>query len=267
MDHYPNIAIIILTWNNEQDIRDCLDSVLAMDDYPHFQVIVVDNASTDNTAAIVANEYSQVTLLEQSKNLYFTGGNNVGLSYAIDTLSSEYAMILNPDTKVAKNLLQVLANKIEKDERVGAVGPQIKFWANANAGKINSAGLVYDGFMQAYDRGWMEEDKGQYDRNEEVFGVTGTCILFRTKMLREIGLFWQPLKMYLDEVELFIRARKAGWKVLYTGGTEVGHKYMQSTAQNKLLQVEKQKKRNWLLIALRHYPLKAKLAVIKKYLT
>jgi GT2 family glycosyltransferase len=112
----------------------------------------------------------------------------------------------------------------------------------------------------------MEADHGQYDRDEEVFGVTGTCILFRTKMLGEVGLFWQPLKMYLDEVELFIRARKSGWKVLYTGETEVGHKYMQSTAQNKLLQVEKQTKRNWLLIALRHYPWKSKLAMVRNYL-
>lgn len=258
----PLVAIIILTWNSEKDIVDCLSSVKQLN-YANYKPIVVDNASSDKTVNLVSEKFPDVDLLKLDRNYYFTTGNNKGFEYALEKYSPDYLMILNPDTIVEKDLLQVLVSEIKKDPEIGAVGPKIKFKGGRNDGKVNSAGLFYDHFRSAYDVGFGEEDKGQFDHTKEVFAVTGTCILFRSQVIKQTKGFWGILKMYTDEVELFIRAHKLGWKVIYTGKTTVWHKYMQSTNQAKNMKIEKLKRRNWLLIALRHYSLRGKLAMLR----
>lgn len=261
----PLISIIIVTWNNAADIEACLLSVQTQA-YSNYNIIVVDNASTDSTVSIIQQKFPNIDILRQSKNHYFTGGNNIGIRYAIKQYQPKFVLVLNPDTFVPSDLLQKLYVAAANDENIGAVGPKILLGAGENKGMINSAGLIYDGFMQAYDRGLLEKDNGQYDQRELLFGVSGTCVLLRVKMLEEIGLFWERLQMYLDEVELFIRAHKNGWQILYTPAATIEHKYMVSTNQNKKLNTDKIKMRNWLLIALRHYNIKSKLAMLKHYL-
>lgn len=260
----PKVAIVILTWNNENDIEACLKSVQKIA-YPNFQTLVVDNNSSDKTCSIVEG-FKDIDLLKLEENLYFTGGNNKGIKYAFENYAPEYVMILNPDTEVEANLLDVLIYTVEKDKKIGAVGPKIRFLGGENDGKINSAGIFYDGYVRAYDNGVNEVDKGQYDYTKEVFGVTGTCILFRKEMLDEVGLFWEKIKMYLDEVELFLRAKESGWKVVYTGKTTVHHKHMSSSKQATNMNFELMKKWNWVLIAFRHYGLRDKVRIFLSYL-
>lgn len=265
MQNEPIVVIIILTWNNESDIADCLKSVSKLE-YKNYKTIVVDNASSDSTLGIIKNQFPYIDLLELEKNYYFTTGNNKGFYYALEKYNPEYLMILNPDTVVEKDLLKVLVSEIKKDDQISAIGPKIKFKGGENDGKINSASLFYDNFRSAYDKGFGEVDTGQFDHTSEVFGVTGTCILFRSSVIRRTKGFWGILKMYTDEVELFIRVRKLGGKVVYTGKTTVWHKYMQSTKQATKTNYDKLKMRNWLLIALRHYSLRDKLRMIRDYL-
>lgn len=266
MSTEPLTVIIILTWNNERDIADCLNSVANLE-YKNYKTIVVDNASSDSTVDIVENKFPDIDLLKLEKNYYFTTGNNKGFEYALTKYNPDYLMILNPDTIVEKDLLKILVSEAEKDEEIAAVGPKIKFKGGKNDGKINSASLFYDNFRTAYDLGFEEIDHGQFDHTKEVFGVTGTCILFRSEVIKQTKGFWGILKMYTDEVELFIRVHKLGWKVIYTGKTTVWHKYMQSTNQAKNLKVDNLKMRNWLLIALRHYSLRGKLAMFREVLS
>jgi GT2 family glycosyltransferase len=258
------VSVVIVTWNNQKDIQECLESI-SDQNYDNYNIIVVDNASNDDTPTLIEKKFPKVILLKQRENLYLTKGNNLGINYAFQNYIAEYILILNPDTKVEKNLISTLVNKIESGKNIGAVGPKLKFYKNKNEGLLNSAGLVYDGFMQAYDRGFLEKDLGQFDKDEYVFGVSGACILYSPVMLEEIGLYWTKIKLHLDEVELFIRARKKKWKALYTYETTVHHKYMQSADQNKLYKIEKAKNKAWLWIALRHYTLKSKLAMIKHW--
>lgn len=260
-----NISVVIVTWNNENDIEECLNSILDQT-FKNYYVIVVDNNSTDKTVEIIKQKFPQVTLLEQKKNLYLTGGNNLGIKYAFEKNDSPFVMVLNPDTKVESNLLETLYESMSENPEVGAVGPKVKFYKNKDEGKINSAGILFDGFKQAYDIGFMQKDDGQFDSERFVFGVTGACILYRSKMLKKIGLYSNQIKLYLDEVELFIRAEKAGWKVLYNPKATIFHKYMISTSQEKIEKIEKIKKKAWLYIAKKHYPLKSKLAMYKQYL-
>jgi GT2 family glycosyltransferase len=264
MNEQPKVSVVIVTWNNEKDISFCLKS-LREQDYKNFQIVLIDNASSDNTLKIVKENFQEVTILPQKENLFLTGANNIGIEYSIAALDAEFVMVLNPDTYAAPDLISELIKPFD-NKSVGATGPLVKFWRNQFEGLINSAGLFFDGFMQAYDIGFKEEDKGQYNSQKEVFGVTGACIMYRTEMLLQIGLYDNRIKMYLDEVELFIRAHKNNWKVIFVPTAVLGHNYMQSTNQNKSFFRQKQMQKAWLIIALKHYELKSKLAMLKIYL-
>jgi len=121
--------------------------------------------------------------------------------------------------------------------------------------------------MQAYDRGFLEEDLNQYQKEEEVFAVSGACILYKTEVFDKVGFYDENIKMYLDEIELAIRIHKKGYTIFFNGNALILHNYMQSTEANKDFNREKQVKKAWLLIALKHYPILRKLAMIKKFLT
>ncbi len=259
------IPIVIVTWNNEEDIGECLESIRRQTHQDH-PVIVVDNASSDRTLEILRGDFPEVTVLPQTENRFLSPSNNLGIRYAISEYNPEYLLVLNPDAKLDNLLLEVLASVLEVNSRVAAVGPKVKFWKSAKQGKLNSAGLIFDGFMQAYDRGFMEADMGQFDQQEEVFGVTGACIMFRTQALEQVGFYWEEIKMHLDEVELFIRLNKKGWKTIYEPKVTVWHAYMRSSNKQPSDFVDKRKLHAWLKIALRHYPLKSKLAMVKQYL-
>lgn len=259
-----NISVVIVTWNSEKDIEECLSS-LRSQTYKDFNVILVDNASSDRTKEIVEKNFPEVEILAQEKNLFLTGANNLGIKHAMKNYKPEFVMVLNPDTKLDSNLIETLLSSMN-EQKVGAVGPKVKFYKNSKEGLINSAGLKFDGFSQAYDIGFEQKDSEEYNSVQEVFGVTGACILYRVKMLEEIGLYWPRIKLYLDEVELFIRAKKSGWKVIYNPKTTLWHKYMASTDQLKVERINNLKKDAWLWIAFRHYPLQSKIAMVKKFL-
>ncbi len=261
------IGVIIVTWNNEKDIEECLDTILSQETERAYQVMVFDNDSKDKTTEIIKLKYiDRLILIESQNNVFLTGGNNKGLDYFVNEQKADKVMVLNPDTISAPNLLEELASALDKNQTIGAVGPKVIFKNGIDDGLINSSGLLYDGFMQAYDRGFKEKDEGQYDDSEIVFGVTGACIMYKAEMLKEIGFYWEKIKLYMDEVELFIRARKEGWQVLYDPKTYILHKYMASVNQNSSYKREKEKMKTWLDIALKHYKFKSKLAMIKTFL-
>jgi GT2 family glycosyltransferase len=258
------VCIVIVAWNSAKDIEICLDSLRAVK-YENMRIIVVDNGSADNTAEIIKSKYSDlVDLVSLPINLFLSPGNNVGIKHAIKEYSPEFVMVLNPDTKVEPNLVEALLEPM-RDQSVGAVGPLIKFFNNKNEGLVNSAGLKFDGFKQAYDIGFEEKDTGQFMNDREVFGITGTCILYRVKMLNEIGLYWEKIKLYMDETEMFIRMSKTKWKAVFTPKTTVWHSYMKSSDQHKIEKINAMRDKAWLWIALRHYPLMSKLAMVKQY--
>lgn len=260
-----NIGVVIVTWNNEKDIAECLSSLMNQT-LKASKIVLVDNNSSDRTVEIVRAQFPQVEIISQDKNYLLTKSNNKGIRYLLDHLYPEFLLVLNPDTVLEKDLVQKLFNVISKDSQIGAVGPKVKFLTGKDKGLINSAGLFYDGFAQAYDIGFRQVDDGSYDKDKEVFGVTGACILYRTKMIEQIGMYWEKISLYLDEVELFIRARKAGWKVFYVGSAILFHKYMASTDQIKIDRINDLKRIAWLWIALRHYSIRSKIAMVRAYL-
>jgi GT2 family glycosyltransferase len=208
------ISVIVLNYNGKRYLDDCLCS-LKSQTYSSFEVIVVDNGSTDFSHEYIKAQYPWVKLLRNEKNLGFAGGTNTGIKQA----RGEYILTINNDTKVEKNFIKCLKQPMESDQRVGMCASKMLF----PDGKINSTGICISRSGAAWDRGMFEQDNGQYNRREEVFGPCAGAALYRKEMLDEIGLFDEDFFLYMEDVDLAFRGRLAGWSCIYVPEAVVYH--------------------------------------------
>ena len=171
-------SVIILTWNGLDYIAACLDAVLAQD-YADFEIIVVDNASTDGTADFVAEHYPQVQLIRNERNLGFAAGNNIGMRAA----TGDVLALLNQDTEVRPGWLEALVEMAVKPD-VGIAGCKLLY----PDGTIQHAGgRIVDARGSARHIGRGEEDAGQYDAVQDVDFVTGAALALTRATLTRIG--------------------------------------------------------------------------------
>ncbi len=218
----PRVAIIVLTYNGVEDTLACLASLERLD-YPreHYCIVVVDNASQDGTPAAVREACSRAVVIENGANLGFAAGNNVGLRYAL-AQGFDYALLLNNDTEAAPNLLSALVAAAESDPRAGAVGPIIHYHAAPT--RVWSAGGWID-WEQGISRMEGEvEDQGQFTATREVDFVTGCAMLLRRAALERAGLLDERFFMYFEETEWCVRARRAGFRILFAPQAKLWHK-------------------------------------------
>ncbi len=245
----PAISVIILNYNGRRLLKECLDSLRAQT-FRDFEVIFVDNGSTDGSAALVAADYPEVRIVQNTENLGFGEGNNVGIRLA----AGKYTALLNNDTATHPEWLQRLFETAERSpEDVGMWASKILFYDHPDI--IDTAGhLMYpDG--QNIGRGRGEHDHGQYDREEEVFFPSGCAALYLKKMLDDIGHFDPDFFAYADDTELGLRARLAGWKCLFVPSSVVYHKYSATSGRYsrfKVFLVERN--RIWALV--KYFPLR-----------
>ena len=125
---YPKVHIIILTWNNWEVTVACLESVIRLA-YPDFEIVVVDNGSDDGTPDRIRENYPDVSLIENSRNLGFAAGCNVGLRYALQN-ESDYVFLLNNDTVVPPDLIDVLIAEAEALPGLGILAPMLRYGDN-----------------------------------------------------------------------------------------------------------------------------------------
>lgn len=256
------IPIIVVSWNSEADLFDTFTALTQLD-YPNTALILVDNGSDDGSVGLVRRQFPQVEIIETGKNLYFTGGYNTGLRYALAKYHPEFVGIVNPDAMVSSNWLSSQLAVMQQDPKIGIVGPKVLFakgfgmrdgaQSDSSAQIINTVGLTQGGFLFPYDLGVGQLDHGQYDKQVDVFGVSGVSMLFRSAMLTQIGLFYEPLEMYLEDAELCTRAGNSGWRIVYDPNSRVLHKYMQSSSKQPSHFYQQKAYRNYLILVWRHY--------------
>ncbi|MDO8532153.1 MAG: glycosyltransferase family 2 protein [Dehalococcoidia bacterium] len=193
MQSWPLVSVVILNWNGLRHLRYCLPSVLATD-YPRCQVIVVDNASSDGSCAYVQSSFPGVVLLRNAKNLGWSGGNNVGIRYAM-AQGARYVVLLNNDMKVHPRWLTKAVAAAEADPHAGVVG----FHVFGEYGKE-----PIERFEQAC-RDW------QPAQPQPATHVGGCAMFIPTDMLRAIGLVDDAYFAYGEEDDLEARARRAGF--------------------------------------------------------
>lgn len=216
MNQAPSASIIIPTWNGIAYIEDCLDSLLAQD-YPEFEVIIVDNASSDGTPEWVAEHFPMVTLICNKRNLGFAGGVNAGLRAA----RGEVLMLFNQDAVAEPGWLWALVLGLLAAPDIGIAGCKI---LGIDGQIIQHAG-GYLAMPQALPghRGLGQLDAGQYDQSMDVEYVSGAAVAVRRDVLETIGYLDENFFFYFEDVDYCYRARAAGFRVIYVPTAKVRH--------------------------------------------
>jgi GT2 family glycosyltransferase len=215
---HPSISVIIANYNGAEYLRDCLSS-LGAQTFRDFEVIVVDNGSTDDSLALIKREFSWAKVIPLDSNTGFAAGNNVGIAAS----SAQFIATLNNDTIVGDEWLAALHEAALSDENVGMVASKI--FLGKEGKELDSAGmLVYpDGMSRQRGRG--ATDEGQFDTGEEVLFPSACAALYRREMLDAIGLFDEDFFSYCEDSDLGLRARLAGWKAVLAPRAVVRHLY------------------------------------------
>jgi len=223
----PLVSVLIVVYNNLDDLEDCLSSVLDSD-YPNVEIIAVDNASTDGSPDFIRQNFPSVKLIEYPLNLGFGEANNRAFRLA----KGEFVFLLNPDTYLPKDTISVLVNRMEKDSQIGILAPKMLFFQEPRV--INSAGIRSNRILYSCDRGFLEYDEGQYDEEAEVISACGGAMLVRKAVIDKIGLFDSRYFMYYEDLDFGIRSWLAGYKVLYTPKAVVYHR-MRASGRSEYL--------------------------------
>jgi GT2 family glycosyltransferase len=216
------LSIQIVTWNSAKPIGACLLALLAQDSRD-FEVVVVDNASADDSAAQVAAALARGlpgTLVRAPRNLGFCGGQNRALQ---DTRGA-WVLFLNPDAELPPSFVrEALACATAQPDDVGSVVPRILL----PDGRIDSTGLVLDRYRRVRDRGQGGPAEGAYLAEEDVLGGTGAIVLHRRAMLDDVAVAGQALDenlfAYYDDLDLALRARRRGWRCRYVPSLVATH--------------------------------------------
>ncbi len=246
------LSIIIVTYNSADFIRQCLLSVQKAAAGIDHGIIVIDNQSSDTTRETL-DEFTNITVVHNKKNVGFATACNQGISSA----ESEYVLLVNPDAFLDKNYIESCIQTMENDTRIGSVTGKLLF-AKENGTKTNvlfSTGHIFFKTGHSVNRGYGETDTEQYENNTEIFGVSGAAPLYRKKMLEDIKIgseyFNNDFFLYREDEDLDWRARLRGWKSLYAPHA-VGYHIASEIRTSHSLSIKKQKIRNRHLMIFRN---------------
>ncbi|MCB1036903.1 MAG: glycosyltransferase family 2 protein [Acidobacteria bacterium] len=216
----PRVAAIVLNYNGREVTLQALESLSAMT-YPAFDLVVVDNGSTDGSYQAVAEAFPDVHQLRTEENLGAAGGCNLGIRWAMEQ-GHDYLLILNNDIEVAPDMLDELVKVAESDPTVGCVGPKEYYYGDRQ--RLWSAGGTLR-FREAItrERGEGEIDRGQYDRDEEVDYVNGCAMLVRREAVAEAGL-WDPIfHLAVEDADFCTRIKARGYRCFYAYRARLWH--------------------------------------------
>lgn len=210
-------SVIIPNWNGIHLLPTCL-TALRSQTFRDFETIVVDDASTDDSRALIEREFSEVRVLALTKNVGFAAAVNVGIRAA----RGDVVVLLNNDTEADPNWLAEIARVLGANPNAGMVACKLRLFDKRD--HLHSAGDFYriDGIPG--NRGVWEKDEGQYDNTDGLFGGCGAAVAYRKSMLDEIGLLDEALVANLEDVDLNWRARWAGWQIAYAPRALVYHR-------------------------------------------
>ena len=240
------VSVVVLNWNGIRVLNQCLGS-LRTQTYTPLEIIVVDNASTDDSVDFIRERFPDVRLVVNEKNLGFGGGNNVG----IQASQGKYVMMLNNDTRLDPKCIEELKGSLEKDRRYGVCASKILLEYEDNL--IDAAGIVVCPDGLSIGRGRLEKGD-RYDEEMEVFFASDCACLYRREMLEDIGLYDEDFFAYADETDMGWRAQLAGWRCIYNPKAVVHHFHSASSGTYspfKAFLVE----RNRIWVAIKSFPI------------
>jgi GT2 family glycosyltransferase len=240
------ISVVVVNWNRKELLRACLDSLRSQREVA-FEVILVDNGSTDGSADMAEREFP-FKVIRNRENRGFCAANNQG----IEAAGGEFIALLNNDAEAEPGWLVALWRACTSAPNVGMAASKILVWEDPRL--IDKAGHLIFPDGQNRGRGSGAADNGQYDREEEVLWPDGSAALYRKAMLDQIGGFDEDFFAYGDDAELGLRARIAGWRCIYTPHAVARHHRSATLGKNSTKRLEFIE-RNRLLLAVKLFPL------------
>ena len=209
---YPLTYVVIINWNGKRVLHKCLTTFFANTKSQNCRVVLVDNSSSDGSVEMLQDNFPQVKLIKNTKNMGFSIANNQGIKVALAN-DAQQVLLLNNDIEITDSKwLETLSSVLESDPKVGVVGCKLLY----PDGRIQHVGGVIK-LWGAYHRGEGEKDWGQYDKTEYVDYVTGAVLLIKSKIIREIGLLDEGFTpIYWEDSDWCLRARFHGYKIVYT---------------------------------------------------
>lgn len=222
------LSVITVNYNGYKDTCELIDSIPFSD---NMEVIVVDNASTNDEASSILQKYPQITVLRSEKNLGFAGGNNLGIKAA----KGKYLFLVNNDTIFKDFRADALIARLESSPQIGMICPKIRFaWGN---NPIQFAGYTPLSPITIRNQsiGFGEEDNGQHDTPHQTPYAHGAAMMVKREVIEKVGLMPECYFLYYEELDWSMMITRAGYKIWYEPSCTIYHKESQSTGQNSPL--------------------------------
>ena len=245
MQNEFKLSIITINYNGLKDTCELIDSI-PFNNY--MEVIVVDNASTQDEASVISERFPQVKVLRSEQNLGFAGGNNLGIKEA----QGKYILLINNDTYFKELNIDALIERLESSDKISIVCPKLRFaWGN---NPIQFAGFTELSPITIRNQaiGFGEEDHGQYDTAHPTPYAHGAAMLIKREALDKVGFMPECFFLYYEEIDWSMMFTRAGYEIWYDPACTVYHKESQTTGQNSPLRTY-YITRNRLLLVKRNY--------------
>jgi GT2 family glycosyltransferase len=219
----PSVAVVILNWNGKELLEQFLPGVVKTI-YSNLQIIVGDNASTDDSINFLKTNYPQVSIIQNSANYGFAEGYNK----ILEQVQADYYILLNSDVAVPQNWIEPVIALMESDDQIAAAQPKIKWHHDIN--KFEYAGAA-GGYMDLHAfpfcRGRLfhtvEADNGQYNDSQEIFWASGAAFFVKSKNWKEVGGLDPDFFAHMEEIDVCWRLKNLGYKIVYCADAEVYH--------------------------------------------
>ncbi|MEN8252823.1 MAG: glycosyltransferase family 2 protein [Patescibacteria group bacterium] len=273
MDH---VVIVIVHYNSQKDSLDCLESLRDIKT-PDFKssIVLIDNGSLKNFILPKAYKNNNVELIRSESNLGFTGGNNLGITYAREKFDPDYFLLLNNDTRVDTDFLNQLYKRAKREKSSCLICPKIYFekgyeyhamsYSPRERGKVfwYAGGSIDWPNLTAHHRGVDEIDRGHFDNQKLSDFCTGCCLLIPRRAIETVGLLDKSYFLYLEDVDYSLRAKEAGFKLCFEPKSIIWHKNAGSSGgAGSGISVYYQS-RNRLFFAIKHGSLKTKFTALR----
>ena len=229
MSNSITLSIITVTYDVEGVIEKCLFRIGTSKDKYKKEIIVVNNSSTDNTVCVIKEKFPEVTLIENKKNIGFARANNLAYS----KIRGKYILALNPDAFVEENTIRKTIDFMEKNPHCGILGcrlvneagilqPSARYFPTPYKLFLSYSGIGHRFPDVRFLRG-VDNMNWDHKTTREVDWVPGSFFLVRKAMIEEIGFFDDRYYLYYEEIDLCLRAKNKGWKVIFFPGATVVH--------------------------------------------
>lgn len=248
MEH-PKVVVLILSYNGKELLDDAVSSYLD-NDYQNFEVIVIDNGSTDGTLEWMRSHYPDVYVHRTDENLKYSGGFNFGIDYAVNQMNADYFLVTNNDVKVDSKVISSLVNLAVSDPMIGFVTGKVYYFDAPDT--LQTVGKYEDKLRWNGEHiGGNEKDTGKYDTVSERFFIDDIFTLVNAEMYKEIGAYDTLFAFQAEEYDWQARAKGKGYKIMYTPEAKIWHKESMTIGKESAFKAYYDA-RNPMLVILKH---------------